>query len=361
MHRQHKFLISGGGTGGHIFPAVAIARELEKQFPGCEILFAGANNRMEMEKVPQEGYKIVGFDVSGLKRSFSLSNLATIYKFVKSYFQAKTLIRSFNPDCVIGTGGYASLAVLYAATSLKCKTVIWEGNGYAGLTNKILAKRVNIICTGFEGMESVFPADKIRVTGNPVRSGLSHLPTVEKAREFFGLDMEKPVAFITGGSLGAKTINLAVQKNIDQIQDAGIQLIWQTGKNFQADVQGHTGIYTGQFIREMEMAYAAADLVVSRAGALTLAEIAVAGKPSILIPSPNVTDDHQTHNALKFTDKDAALLLRDSDCETQLAGKIISLSRDRVTQQNMKEKLKTIARPDATELIVAEISKLIAP
>lgn len=357
--QPYKFLISGGGTGGHIFPAVAIARELEKVHPGCEILFAGANNRMEMEKVPLEGYKIVGFDVAGLKRSFSLSNVSTIFKFIGSYFKAKKLIRSYNPDCVIGTGGYASLAVLYAATSLNRKTLIWEGNGYAGLTNKILAKRVNIICTGFEGMEKVFPKEKVIVSGNPVRENLNTLPNMAEARRFFNLSTDKPVVFITGGSLGARTINQAIQSNIAKLHQAGLQLIWQTGKNFQADLQSFDGIVASSFIREMDMAYAASDIVVSRAGALTLAEIAVADKPAILVPSPNVTDDHQTHNALQFSQPGAGVLITDKDCATLLADRVIALANDKEKQEQMKERLKALAKPDATQRIVEQINRLI--
>lgn len=356
---QHKFLISGGGTGGHIFPAVAIAQELEQQYPGCEILFVGANHRMEMEKVPQEGYRIIGLDVAGLKRSLSPANLSVVWKFFKSYFKARGIIKSFNPDVVIGTGGYASLAVLYAASGMKRKTLIWEGNGYAGLTNKILAGRVNTICCGFPGMEKFFPADKIVVTGNPVRQHLLNLPGKEEAIRHFGLTPSQRVVFITGGSLGARTINQAIQKHIGLFADNGIQLIWQTGKNFQADTTGLPGIKAMPFLREMNLAYAAADAVISRAGALTLAEIAVAGKASILVPSPNVTDDHQTWNARKLSEAGAAILLPDHKATDLLATTAIDLVKDADRCGQMIHALAGIAQPAATTNIVKEIVKLV--
>jgi UDP-N-acetylglucosamine--N-acetylmuramyl-(pentapeptide) pyrophosphoryl-undecaprenol N-acetylglucosamine transferase len=356
---QRKFLISGGGTGGHIFPAVAVAQLLQQEYTGCDILFVGASNRMEMEKVPQEGFKIIGLDVMGLRRAISPVNLLVLWKFVKAYFKSKTIIREFNPDCVIGTGGYASLAVLYAASGMGKKTLIWEGNGFAGLTNKILAKRVNIICTGFPEMETVFPGEKVRFTGNPVRENLSNIRNKSESCKFFGLNPDKPVLFITGGSLGAKSINLAIQQGLTQLEDAGIQLIWQTGKNFTAVTEDRKGILAMPFLREMEYGYGAADLVVSRAGALSMAEIAVCCKPALLVPSPNVTDDHQTQNALQFCKLGAAIIVKDADAMNTLVKTAIETLGNKTLTAGMQESLRQVARPNATAAIVSEIKKLI--
>lgn len=356
---QRKFLISGGGTGGHIFPAVAIAQQLEKEYPGCEILFVGASNRMEMEKIPQEGYRIIGLDVMGLKRAISPMNLVVLWKFMRAYCKSKKIVKEFNPDCVIGTGGYASLAVLYAASGMGKKTLIWEGNGYAGLTNKLLANRVNIICTGFPDMEKVFPQQKVRFTGNPVRETLSNIQNKKESCKFFGLDADKPVLFITGGSLGARSINNAIQQGIERLAEEGIQLIWQTGKNFQSDTKGKPGILAMPFLREMEYGYGAADLVISRAGALSMSEIAVTGKPALLVPSPNVTDDHQTQNALQFCKLGASLLVRDSEVMEKLVSTAIQTLKDPAGISNMQQKLAEVARPHATMAIVSEIKTLI--
>ena len=358
--QQRKFLISGGGTGGHIFPAVAVAQLLQKEYTGCEILFVGASNRMEMEKVPQEGYKIIGLDVMGLKRAVSPMNIVVLWKFMLAYFKSRRIVKDFNPDCVIGTGGYASLAVLYAASGMGKKTVIWEGNGYAGLTNKLLANRVNIICTGFPDMERVFPKEKVRFTGNPVREKLTNIRNKSESCKFFGLNPDKPVLFITGGSLGAKTINLAIQQGIDMLVDAGIQVIWQTGKNFEAETSGKEGILAMPFLREMEFAYGAADLVISRAGALSMAEIAVCGKPALLVPSPNVTDDHQTQNAIQFREKGAALLVKDADVMHYLVATAIETLQNQALRDKMREALVRLARPNATAAIVSEIKNLTA-
>lgn len=357
--KQPKFIISGGGTGGHIFPAVAIAHGLREIYPNCDILFVGANNRMEMEKIPQEGFPIVGLDIAGLKRSFSLENIGVIWKFIKSYYRAKKLVRDFMPSCVIGTGGYASLPVLYAASRLGAKTLIWEGNGFPGLTNKVMAKRANIICTGFPEMEKYFPKDKIRFSGNPVRSVLLQLPDSARAKAHFGLKADRPVLFVTGGSLGARSMNECIQENLDTLTNAGVQLIWQTGKNFQANTKEFQGIYASAFIREMEKAYAAADAVISRAGALSISEIAVTDKACILVPSPNVTDDHQTKNAQQLTQMNAALFVKDSDVKQTLIPLAIDLLKNTELQKTLKWELAKMAKPHATEDIVYEIKQLI--
>lgn len=356
----YKFIISGGGTGGHIFPAVAIANGLRTVYPDCKILFIGANNRMEMEKVPLEGYEIVGLDVAGLKRSLSPTNFSVAWKFLKSYWKAKQILQEFNPDCVIGTGGYASLAVLYAAGKKGYKSLIWEGNGYAGLTNKILAKRVTTICTGFPGMEKFFPKNKLVFTGNPVRKEILNLPTKTEGIAFFKLDPSKPVIFITGGSLGARTINQCIQAGLHKFTDAGIQLIWQTGKTFDPVVHDTANVKAMSFLREINLAYAAADLIISRAGALSVAEIAVADKASVLVPSPNVTEDHQTQNALKLSEQSAAMLMSDAQVPEKLVDEAIALVLNKEKTTLMREKLKPLAKPNATESIVKEIQKLIA-
>lgn len=355
----HKFILSGGGTGGHIFPAVAIAKKLKSRYPDCEILFIGANGRMEMEKVPQEGFPITGLDVAGLKRSLSFSNFSVALKFLKSYFKAKNILKTFNPDCVIGTGGYASLAVLYAAGRMGYPSLIWEGNGYAGLTNKILAKRVRKICTGFPGMEKFFPKEKIVHTGNPVRDEMLHIPGKEEGCANFHLNPLKPVIFITGGSLGARTINQCIQAGLHKFVENEIQLIWQTGKNFDPVVHHPELIKSMPFLREMNLAYAAADLVISRAGALSVSEIAVAGKPSILVPSPNVTEDHQTQNALQLSTKNAATLVADKNAGDELVDAAISLIKNPEKMREMKTQITAMAKPDATEMITQEIQKLI--
>jgi UDP-N-acetylglucosamine--N-acetylmuramyl-(pentapeptide) pyrophosphoryl-undecaprenol N-acetylglucosamine transferase len=354
---QLKFIISGGGTGGHIFPAVAIAKELRRRYPKCGILFIGANGRMEMEKVPLEGFDIIGLDVAGLKRSLSISNFNTAWKFIKSYFHAKKILKDFRPHCAIGTGGYASLAVLYAAGRMQIPTVIWEGNGHAGLTNKILAKRASVICTGLPEMDKFFPPEKTIFTGNPVREEIIHLPQKNAAMQFFGLDASKPVIFITGGSLGARTINESIQNSLQHLHDNHVQLIWQTGKNFEANTFGFPGIKALPFLKEMNMAYAASDLVISRAGALSISEISVTGKPSVLVPSPNVTDDHQTENALKLSEKGAAILIPDSEARDTLANTSIALLNDTARLQKMQEQVLALAKPNATLSIVDAILK----
>lgn len=353
----HKIIISGGGTGGHIFPAVAIAKEIQKRFPDSQFLFIGANGRMEMEKIPQEGFEIIGLDVAGLKRSLSLQNFVVIFKFIQSYFKAKKIVKSFKPNVVIGTGGYASLAVLYAAQRNHYPTVIWEGNGYAGLSNKILSKRAKTICTGLPQMEKFFPAEKIVFTGNPVRNEILKPVSKTEAAAFFQLNENHPIVFITGGSLGAKTINQAIQNGLELFHNHRIQLIWQTGKNFNA-VNHFSEMRIFPFLREMNMAYAAADLVISRAGALSIAEITVTGKPSVLVPSPNVTEDHQTQNALKLTNENAAVLVKDSEAIEKLPEVIISLLADKDRCQSMREKLIQLQRPNATSAIVDEIEKV---
>ncbi len=357
---RYKFILSGGGTGGHIFPALAIAEALQKRLGPCDIHFVGALGRMEMEKVPAAGYPITGLPIRGLQRRLSWSNLGVPFAFLKSLSMAGKLLQEFRPHAVIGTGGYASAAVLYAATRRQIPTLIWEGNGYAGLANRWLGKKVTRICTGFPGMEAWFPPEKIVATGNPVRQDLLHLPDKAQGCSAFGLKPDKPVCLVIGGSLGARTLNRAMEISMQKLREADIQLIWQTGKNY---IPGETslpsGVWRDTFIQRMDLAYAAADVVVSRAGALSVAEIAVTGKPSILVPSPNVTEDHQTRNALKLSERDAALLLPDADAQESLCGEIIRLIHNPSLRQQMQEKLRQLAIPDAADRIAREIIKMI--
>jgi UDP-N-acetylglucosamine--N-acetylmuramyl-(pentapeptide) pyrophosphoryl-undecaprenol N-acetylglucosamine transferase len=356
----HKFILSGGGTGGHIFPALAIAEALQKQLGPCDIHFVGAEGRMEMEKIPAAGYPITGLPIRGLQRKMSWSNLGVPFAFIKSLRMAKQLLRDFNPDAVIGTGGYASAAVLYAATRRNIPTLIWEGNGYAGLTNRWLGKKVNRICTGFAGMETYFPAEKIVYTGNPVRRDILSLPNTQSARQTFGLNPELPVCLIIGGSLGARTLNTAMDAGVHELLKAGIQVIWQTGKNYTpSEQQLPKGLWRDTFIQRMDQAYAAADLVVSRAGALSVSEIAVTGKASILVPSPNVTEDHQTKNALQLSKHGAAVLLPDQDAVNTLSGEIMRLMQDIQAREQMQQAVQKLAIPDAADRIAHEVIQLI--
>lgn len=353
-----KFMLSGGGTGGHIFPALAIAEELQQRYPGCELHFVGALGRMEMEKVPAAGYAITGLPIRGLQRSLSLQNLKLPFDLIRSLRLASTLLQSFQPDCVIGTGGYASGALLLAAAWKGIPTLIWEGNGYAGLTNRWLGRKVNIVCTGFDGMEAFFPKEKIRYTGNPVRKDILSLPERRAGLQHFGLE-DKPVCLVIGGSLGAGSLNRALSEGVEQLLRTDIQVIWQTGKRFDtAPFQQRKGLWCGAFIPEMHLAYAAADLVVSRAGALSVSEIAVAGRPAILVPSPNVTADHQTANARKLSDQGAAILLPDSETG-QLTARIQSTLADEALLDRMRQKLRSLAKPGAGAAIANEITQLI--
>ena len=356
--KNPKFILSGGGTGGHIFPAVAIANELKNVYPNAQFLFIGALGRMEMEKIPAEGYEIIGLPVQGLKRKLSIANIKVAWSFIKSYFKAKQIINKFKPNAAIGTGGYVSLPVLYAAQSKKIPTLIWEGNGYAGLANKILSKKATIISTGLPHMDTFFPKEKIHFTGNPIRQSI--LEPIDKTvtQNHFNLDSTKKTVFITGGSLGAKNINKGIKASLQELHNQNIQVIWQTGKSYTDPVDKKFG-HTSQFIYEMNMAYNAADIVVSRAGALSISEICALYKPAILIPSPNVTDDHQTKNALALSEKEAAILLPDSDYA--LLGKlIIDTLSNQEKMDSLTKAIKPFAKLKSTENIVKLIGKMIA-
>jgi UDP-N-acetylglucosamine--N-acetylmuramyl-(pentapeptide) pyrophosphoryl-undecaprenol N-acetylglucosamine transferase len=359
-----RIIISGGGTGGHIFPAVAIANELRRRHPEAEILFVGANGRMEMTRVPEAGYKIVGLDISGLQRRLTPQNLLFPVKVFRSVRKAGKLIEEFRPDAVVGVGGYASAPVLLAATSRAIPSLIQEQNSYAGLVNKLLAKRVDRICVAYDGMEKFFPKDKLVLTGNPVRTEIADGDRAE-ARRFFGLDPNKKTLLVIGGSLGARTLNQATAAALPRLRAAGVQLLWQTGKLYFPEAQQQVGPYAVddlhalEFIQRMDLAYAAADVVVSRAGALSVSELCLTGKACILVPSPNVAEDHQTKNALALVSKGAAVLITDEHAPERLYDETLRLLADAERQQQLSTRVRELARPDATTAIVNELIKLI--
>lgn len=358
------FIISGGGTGGHIFPAVSIANALRRRWPQCRILFVGAADRMEMEKVPAAGYDIEGLEIAGFDRRHLLRNFSVLMKLRRSLRKAKEIIRRFNPDMAIGVGGYASGPTLKAAQRLGIPTLIQEQNSYAGVTNKLLAKKARRICVAYEGMERFFPADRIVLTGNPVRKDLlekSH--TRKEARQSFGLDPERPTVLVVGGSLGARTLNEAMTAGLQRFSDAGVQLIWQTGKSWgdrgQKAAKGMQGIVVTNFISDMATAYAAASLVVSRAGAGSISELELLGKPCILVPSPNVAEDHQSKNARALADRGAAILVTDADAASTLVDTALEAVADPARLKSMSEAISLMALPDSDEKIVDIIEEIL--
>ena len=320
-----KVIISGGGTGGHIFPAIAIADAVKRKVPDADILFVGAKGKMEMERVPKAGYKIEGLWISGIQRSLTLKNLAFPLKLISSLAKARSIVRMFKPDVAVGVGGYASGPLLRVASARKIPSLIQEQNSFPGITNRLLAAKVSRVCVSYEGMERWFPKEKIVMTGNPVREQVVQLDGKKpEACTFFGLKTDKPTLLVIGGSLGARTINYAIIKNLGMFKESGYQLIWQTGKLYGEKAyeavkeMDYEGIKTFKFIDRMDLAYAMADVVVSRAGAMSVSEICLAEKPAILIPSPNVAEDHQTKNAKALADKDAAILVPDNDAQEKL-------------------------------------------
>lgn len=357
---QYKVVISGGGTGGHIYPAIAIANALKELIPGVEILFVGARGRMEMEKVPAAGYKIEGLWISGIQRRLTLDNLLFPVKILSSYRRAKQIIREFKPDIAIGVGGYASFPLLYAASRIGVPTLIQEQNGYAGVANKVLAFKAEKICVAYEGMEKFFPSDKLALTGNPVRKDIIAVDFKrEQAIGHFGLNPDKPTLLVIGGSLGARTINESIDEGLERIEQEGAQVLWQTGKWYAEKAKERVRKFTDakafEFIYEMDLAYAAADIVVSRAGALSISELSLVGKPVILVPSPNVAEDHQTKNAMALVRKDAALLVKDDEARERLVDELISLFKNPDTRGRLSKNIKTLGRPDAA----MEIARLV--
>lgn len=364
--KQYRIIISGGGTGGHIFPAISIANTLRKRFPDVEILFVGAEDRMEMEKVPAAGYKIVGLPVSGFDRAHLFNNIKVLNRLRKSLGMAKKTIRDFRPDIAVGVGGYASGPTLWMAASQGIPTLIQEQNSYAGVTNKLLAKKASKICVAYDGMEKFFPADKIVITGNPVRQDLEEATDKkEEALAFFGLSPEKKTILVVGGSLGARTINRSIQGDLDKLFASDVQVIWQTGRYYYCEATKHLKAYRGMpiwcsdFITRMDYAYSAADLIISRAGASSISELCLLKKPVILVPSPNVAEDHQTKNALALANKDAAIMVADKDAEQQLVTRALEVIHDDEQLALLSRNIEQLAQHQSAERIVDEIVKII--
>ncbi len=364
---MHRFVISGGGTGGHVFPAIAIADGIRARIPDADILFVGAKGRMEMERVPQAGYPIKGLYISGIQRKLSWKNLIFPFKVLYAFWQARQWLRKFKPDVVIGVGGYASGPTLQAAISLRIPTLIQEQNSYPGITNRMLARKTDCICVAYENMQSWFPKERTILTGNPLR-----LPAVDiygkkqAALKFFRLSPEKPVVLVVGGSQGAWAINRAISQGLDKLAAQGLQLIWQTGTHYLREARKqigaigeNSGIVAWGFIKRMDMAYAAADIIVSRAGAMAISEMAVVGKPVIFVPLPTAAEDHQAKNAKRLVARNAAMIVENRDANEILVPAIISLSQNPEKMQEMANQIKSFAMPDAGERIVNEILKLI--
>lgn len=350
-----RFIISGGGTGGHIFPAIAIADELKRRLPDAEILFVGAKDRMEMQKVPQAGYPIEGLWISGLQRKLSWQNLLFPLKFISSLLKSRSIIKRFKPDAVIGTGGFASGAVVKVAGQMGIPTFIQEQNSYAGITNKMLAKNAHKICVAYDAMEQFFPKEKIVKTGNPIRDGLLNIAQYRsEGLSYFHLDSQRKTLLVLGGSLGARRINQLIEQQLPLFEQLGMQVLWQCGKLYYEEYKKYNSeqVRVLAFIDRMELAYAAADVIISRAGASSVSELCVVGKPVIFIPSPNVAEDHQTKNARAIADKQAAILLRESELNEQFANTFSKLIADEAQQEALSAHIKALAQPNATKDIV---------
>ena len=384
-----KYLISGGGTGGHIFPAVSIANALREADPDCDILFVGALGRMEMERVPQAGYPIVGLPIRGFDRSRPWRNIRVLIDLMRSMVQARKIVRDFRPDVGVGVGGYASGAAMKVAAKMGVPILLQEQNGFAGVTNKLLKDDAKKICVAYEGMERFFPQEKIILTGNPVRQNLTS-GTKEEALKYFNetfgvhFTSERKTLLIIGGSLGARTINQSIVAHLSELIESGIQVIWQTGKNYYADCQkalsnsqspiansqspitnsqspitnSQSPIICTDFVSQMPLAYALADLVISRAGASSISELCLLGKPSILVPSPNVAEDHQTHNAMALVKKQAAVLVKDNNAHSELIATALQLIADDQQLQELHTHILTLALPDSARMIAAEVMQL---
>jgi UDP-N-acetylglucosamine--N-acetylmuramyl-(pentapeptide) pyrophosphoryl-undecaprenol N-acetylglucosamine transferase len=362
-----RIIISGGGTGGHLFPAIAIANALRRLEPAVKILFVGAIGRMEMQKVPEAGYEITGLPVAGLVRGGGIRNIQVAWKLFRSVIIAARLIRKFRPDVVVGVGGYASGPVLRQAQQKHIPTVIQEQNSYAGVTNKLLAAKAARICVAYEGMDKYFPQEKIMITGNPVRQAYDDLGALKaEALEHFRLKQGMPVILVLGGSLGAGTINNSLGGGIDRVEQSGVQMIWQTGSHYYdrvrevAEEKAVMNIRVTGFINRMDLAYAAADIIISRAGAGTISELALVGKPVILVPSPNVAEDHQTHNAMALAEKNAAILVKDADAPVELINRVLALVNDEAMRETLSENIKRLAISNADEVIAGEVLKLVS-
>lgn len=364
--KSPRILISGGGTGGHVFPAIAIANAIKEIEPNAEILFIGALGKIEMEKVPAAGYKIIGLDIKGLQRKLTLDNLKFPIRLLKSLWKSKKIIKEFKPDVAVGVGGYASGPMLQVAKSNGVPYLLQEQNSYAGITNKLLASAASKICVAYDGMEKFFPAEKIMLTGNPVRSELLKIKGLrEEAIKFFELDRAKKIVFITGGSLGARTLNESVLSQIDLINASDVQIIWQTGRFYYSTIvenasrQMRSGIKIFEFISNMDMAYAAADVIIARAGAGTISELCLVQKPVVLVPSPNVAEDHQTKNAMSLVNKNAAVLVKDSEAKTKLISTVFELLKNEKQLAELSTNISALAKPNAANDIAFEVLKLI--
>jgi len=361
--KSKRVIISGGGTGGHVFPAIAIADALKSREKDIEILFVGARGKLEMKKVPEAGYEIKGLPVEGLKRKLAIQNIRVLMNLIKSLRMARRIIKDFGPDAVVGVGGYASGPVLWSAARRKIPTVIQEQNSFAGVTNKLLAGKAEKICVAYGEMENFFPAGKIVFTGNPVRDAIRDLSKVsrEDGLEHFGLSGSDPVVLILGGSLGARTINRGVVKGLDHARQRGIQLLWQCGDYYYQEMQkalekpDHKKIVLKPFIARMDLAYAAADIIIARAGAITISELCFAGKPAILVPSPNVAEDHQTKNAMALVKKSAAVHVKDAEAEETMMKTALELLGDKEKMKLLSGNIRDLAVPDAAQKICSEI------
>jgi UDP-N-acetylglucosamine--N-acetylmuramyl-(pentapeptide) pyrophosphoryl-undecaprenol N-acetylglucosamine transferase len=360
--KQYKFILSGGGTGGHIYPAIAIANELKLRFPDAEFLFVGAKDKMEMQKVPQAGYQIKGLWIAGLQRKVSLQNLMFIFKLVDSLLKSKKILKRFKPDVVIGTGGFASGPLLKMASMMGIPTVIQEQNSFPGITNKLLSKKADVICVAYENLERFFPKEKMVLTGNPVRQDLIDIESKrEEAVQHFNLDLNIKTLLVLGGSLGARRINQLIESELGKFSSQNIQIIWQCGKLYFEDYKKHNAnnVQVFAFIDRMDLVYAASDIVISRAGASSVSELCIVGKPVIFIPSPNVAEDHQTKNAKSMVDRNGALLLKESELDTEFSLVFEALLKDQGKQNQLRDNIKLLALPGATKKIADEIVKLI--
>lgn len=362
----YRLIISGGGTGGHVFPAIAIANAFRERHPDADILFVGAEGKMEMVRVPEAGYKIIGLWIAGIQRSLSFSNLTFPFKLIASYFKARRIVKDFRPHAAVGTGGYASGPLMLAATGMRIPTLLQEQNSYAGLTNKRLAAKVQRICVAYPGMETYFPKEKIRMTGNPVRKDILDVSAKRPAAlHHFGFSDTDRTLLVLGGSGGARTINESILAGLDQLIGANVQVIWQTGKVYYESVKAQVAdkdmrkVRLYDFLKEMDLAYAAANVVVSRAGALSISELCLTRKPSVLVPSPNVAEDHQTKNAMALVKEEAACMIADKDARVQLTKEVLDLLGDARRCERLSERIGTLGRPEAARDIVTEIEKLI--
>lgn len=365
MTKSKNIIISGGGTGGHVFPAISIANAIKEIEPETNIFFVGALGKIEMEKVPAAGYEIIGLPVAGLQRKLTIKNISFIFKLIKSLRKSKQIIKDFKPDVVVGVGGYASGPVLRKANQIGIPTLIQEQNSYAGITNKLLAKKVQKICVAYEGMEKYFPKEKIMLTGNPVRQDLlDKIGSKNEAIKHFSLAENKKTILVIGGSLGARTVNQSVMEDIEKIGNSDFQLLWQTGKYYYeeakkvADQSGFKNIKVLDFLKRMDFAYSVADVIISRAGAGTISELCLVGKPVILVPSPNVAEDHQTKNAMALVNRNAAIMIRDVEAKENLIRTALNLISNEEQIKSLSENIKGMALHDSAKIIAEEVLKL---